>query len=175
MLKNEHGYVYNKLVSDQDDIFSIVAYAIYKRNKIEYIEDLKNKGIEPTDERLSQYQEMISLPSQLKLYKASAETLINSAISSELQRREEQIRRDYEDELHRIEQDYQFKLEKKIYPFIESNNKYWFGFWKGVVQSVVGSVVLAAIVILSVKFNLIDVSKSIDKSLDPPTHEVKRP
>ena len=38
----DKNFIYSKLVRDDDDIIGMVAYGIYKKHKIEFIESIKS-------------------------------------------------------------------------------------------------------------------------------------
>lgn len=49
-LTAKYNFIYSKLVDDENDILGIIAYSLYKRQKIEYIRAIAEKfGREPTD------------------------------------------------------------------------------------------------------------------------------
>ena len=60
MAEKQYNFIYSKLVTSQDDVIGLLAYSIYKRHKIEYIEDFKKKLAflegEENNERLAKKQ-----------------------------------------------------------------------------------------------------------------------
>lgn len=58
--KGQYNWIYKDLVSDNNDIVGHIAYSIYKREKIDHIEDLKknNNGADPTFEDLAPFRMM---------------------------------------------------------------------------------------------------------------------
>lgn len=43
MSERNYNYIFSKLVNAEDDVVGLLAYAIYKQQKIEYIEDFTKK------------------------------------------------------------------------------------------------------------------------------------
>lgn len=76
MSERNYNYIFSKLVNAEDDVVGLLAYAIYKQQKIEYIEDFtkKHDGRGPTDEELAPFNELTSQNKQIENYKNIAET-----------------------------------------------------------------------------------------------------
>ena len=52
-MSRKYNYIFSKLVDDETDLIGLVAYGIYKNNKIGYIEKFKEKqGREPSEDEL---------------------------------------------------------------------------------------------------------------------------
>ena len=52
-MARKYNYIFKKLVDDETDLIGLVAYGLYKNNKIEYLEKFKDKnGREPTEDEL---------------------------------------------------------------------------------------------------------------------------
>jgi len=70
-------FVFDRLIQQEGDYIGMIAYGLYKKNKIEYINDykLKNKGERPSNDDLLRFQENHCLDRQLKLYRESAENI----------------------------------------------------------------------------------------------------
>ena len=53
-MARQYNFIYSKLVRDEDDFVGHIAYALYKAEKVAYIEKFKSEhgGQEPTEEDL---------------------------------------------------------------------------------------------------------------------------
>ena len=52
----QYNYIYKKLVNSEDDLIGLIAYGIYKKHKIEFIEQIQEEyKREPTDEECSSF------------------------------------------------------------------------------------------------------------------------
>ena len=51
-MARQYNFIYSKLVRDEDDFVGHIAYALYKAEKVAYIEKFKSEhgGQEPTEE-----------------------------------------------------------------------------------------------------------------------------
>lgn len=92
-MTKEFNYIYEELVESDDDIYGIIAYSVYKRQKIERIQDFKkNHGRSPSDDELRQFNELSRSPSQIEFYQSEATVLtqnfIDHVLDKDLQERE---------------------------------------------------------------------------------------
>ena len=128
MANGNYNHIYTELVQDENDILGVLAYSLYKRQKIEYIRALKQKtGNEPMDVELVPFHDFSNSPSQLESYRNQASQLANNFLEISLQTQAEQVERYY---------------DAKASAEIRNARP---GFWLGVGQSVIGS---AAFVLL---------------------------
>jgi len=83
--KEKRNYAYFQLVDQEqpNDFIGMIAYTIYKKNKVEYITKFRNNhnGSAPTDEQLSEWQQSQCTTQQLELYKERATTIITAFIN----------------------------------------------------------------------------------------------
>ena len=75
--------IYSLLVNDQDDLIGLVAYGLYKRHKIEFIENLPNEMDKETN--MQAFYLSSSTPSQLGKYRNEAERLIYDIVLNSAQ------------------------------------------------------------------------------------------
>lgn len=82
MPERKYNFIFSKLVEKPDDLLGLLAYGIYKQQKIEYIERHKDGhgGVGPTDDDLAPFHEMSSSPTQIEQYKQIAEVKLNSVM-----------------------------------------------------------------------------------------------
>ncbi|MEQ7920018.1 hypothetical protein ABQX22_12565 [Xanthomonas sp. WHRI 1810A] len=118
----DYNYIYKELVADESDILGKLAYSLYKRQKIEYIQTFKEKhGNDPTDADLMAFHDVSNNASQLDGYRNQAEQLALSFLETSLA-----------NEAKELEELYSAKADNEIRSFRPR-------FWVGVSQSVVGS------------------------------------
>ncbi|MFJ5299780.1 hypothetical protein ACIQAL_25080 [Pseudomonas sp. NPDC088368] len=117
-----YNHIFNALVADEDDILGQLAYAAYKRQKIEFIQAFKDKnGTDPEDEDLVPFHDISNGPCQLENYRTQAAKLVKAFSEASLASEVDGLR--------------QFYSEKASNEIRSARP----GFWKGVSQSVLGS------------------------------------
>lgn len=138
-MQRNYNFIYKQLVSDESDIVGHVAYALYKYNKIEYIEKFKQEhnGESPTESDLKPFHDISSTPSSIDRYKSKAGTIVNDFLNIALDETVKQIQEEYiiNQERH---------LKNVIEP-LKPKSKFVL-FWKGVLQSILGAFIFAIIV-----------------------------
>ncbi|MBL0441089.1 hypothetical protein JEO77_06525 [Aeromonas veronii] len=114
-MPNNYNYIYDQLVGhDKDNIAGIVAYSVYKRQKIEFI---KENG----DSELETFQSISRSPAQIEFYKnEAAEILQNFAVTF------------LEEDLKDREKYFEVAVKREVKAKTPS-------FWTGVYQSIIGS------------------------------------
>lgn len=94
-MAKEFNYIYDQLVDSEDDIHGIISYSVYKRQKIQFITDFKDKngGEDPSDADLQLFNELSTSPSQLEFYRSEAtvltERFLSNVLEADLKEREE--------------------------------------------------------------------------------------
>lgn len=117
-----YNFIYRQLVDDDNDILGIIAYALYKRQKIEFIENFKKKHAqEPQEADFNSFNEFSSSPLQLNTYINEAGTLAKNFLDSSLAEEAAELDRQYSQE-----------ARAKINA---AKPNFWFGVWQGVVAS----------------------------------------
>ena len=75
-MAEDNESVYAKLVENKSDILGIIAYSLYKRQKIEYLSNIKDmEGRDATQEELKSFLSLANSPIQLEFYKDQAAEL----------------------------------------------------------------------------------------------------
>lgn len=79
MSERNYNFIFSKLVEGPDDLLGLLAYGLYKQQKIEHIKLYKNKheGVGPTDNELVNFHELSSSPIQIENYKKIAGDKLN--------------------------------------------------------------------------------------------------
>jgi len=94
-LAKEFNFIYEQLVDSDDDIHGIISYSVYKRQKIQFITNFKDKnhGKEPESTDLQPFNELSTSPSQLEFYRSEAtiltEKFLANVLEADLKEREE--------------------------------------------------------------------------------------
>lgn len=93
-MANHYNFIFNQLVQDDSDFVGMVAYTLYKRQKIEWIEKFQsdNGGREPDESDLDQFHRISTMPSQLNVYREQAIDLLDEFLEFALGDKVEQIR-----------------------------------------------------------------------------------
>lgn len=97
----KRNFFYHQIVENDEDFVGCVAYILYKKNKIDYIETYKrDNGSAPTDDVLHEWQKNECTQSKLQNYKDSANQRISKFVNAlveeknkELKRKQEAIRK----------------------------------------------------------------------------------
>lgn len=84
----EYNWIYKKLVTGQHDVLGALAYALYKAEKIAYIDSfLKTSGQHPSDTELKEFHRVSTLSTRLNAYRDQADALLNVFIDNMLAER----------------------------------------------------------------------------------------
>jgi hypothetical protein len=92
-LSKGYNYIYDQLVDSEDDIHGIISYSVYKRQKIQFIQDFKAKNNrDPDDMELQQFISLSTSETQLDFYRnqatALSEQFLNTVLQADLDERE---------------------------------------------------------------------------------------
>ncbi|MFL0805704.1 MAG: hypothetical protein K6L60_00295 [Oceanobacter sp.] len=92
-MPKDYNFIYEQLVDSEDDIHGIIAYSVYKRQKIQYIKDFyQQHGVSPTEDDLLSFKEISTSPSQLEFYRSEAtvltERFLRDVLEEDLKERE---------------------------------------------------------------------------------------
>lgn len=95
-MPREYNFIYSKLVDGEDDVVGTIAYSIYKRDKIAFIEEYKNKnnGQHPAESDFKQFHEMICTEGHIDRYHMQAYNILNSFLNETLSETAAQINDD---------------------------------------------------------------------------------
>jgi len=122
--RGQYSYVFGKLVEDSKDLVGMVAYCIYKRQKVEWITSFRARhgGLDPSDGHLAEgFGSFSSMPTQLQQYRSQAVRLIDSFLEAALKEKTSLLEATIRDETRR-------PLQRK-------------SFWNGVAESVVAGLI----------------------------------
>jgi hypothetical protein len=138
--EGDYNFIYTKLVQNETDVIGVVAYSVYKRQKIEYIEAIRSKHQRRPDEReLASFHDLTNSATQLDSYRQQAVALVRVFLKSAIS-----------EEAVQLSQRYEERTKQELARFRPR-------FWTGVAQSVIGSagfvMVLGALVIFTWSLN----------------------
>lgn len=151
--KEKSRFMYHNLISQEGDFIGMIAYGLYKKNKIDFIVSFKNKnqGKYPSNEELKDYQDQQCLPNQINMIRENATHLFNDFLNILTEQEEEKIKQK-RTELNLREKTIKGKERKLKLREKHCNQNPRKGFKSGVLQSLTGSfifVVLSIIIIYS--------------------------
>lgn len=97
MSQDQYNWVYKQLVSSPNDVVGALAYVLYKQQKISYLDQFhREHGRAPTDDELSSFHMISTLPDSVASYQERAETWVDEflelALASKLRQAEEDIK-----------------------------------------------------------------------------------
>lgn len=157
----DKNFIYSKLVNDDDDIIGMVAYGIYKKHKIEFIESIKSAhGREPNEDEWHAFTISTNTGSQRAKYISQAETMLATFV---MDTAGEQIK----DAEHDMLEQYQANI-KSVLP---SN-------LKTVLLSVLGSLIFSIVITIALilgAFSEKDKANMVDKMVKESVEKINNP
>lgn len=100
MPKRIFSYAYNAYVANDDDLRGLLAYALYKRDKVIYLQNYNasHGGQDPSDTAIHDWSLDHSTPEKVSLYKLQASELMEIYRQREVKLAEPELRRVIEGE-----------------------------------------------------------------------------
>ena len=159
--QSKYNFIFNQIVENKDDFVGSLAYVLYKRNKIEYIEQYKREhGNEPELSELREWQKGECVKSKLENYKKLAEQKTTAFVNNLQSEKDKQLLK-RQSELAKNQQELkekerQIKEREKSLRLRDSycHVKPQKGqFWIGVFQSLIASfifVIISFIILISI-------------------------
>lgn len=131
-MPRKYNYIYKQLVEDRGDIIGHIAYALYKEDKIEYINKFKKEhnNNEPTEDDLKPFNDMSCTSGSIDKYKFVASSILQSFLENSL----EETKRDIEDSINRNHIELIRKAIEPIRPASLGKS-----YLHGIAQSVIGA------------------------------------
>lgn len=141
-MSKSYNYIFRDLVHDENDLVGLIAYGLYKKHKIEFIESFKaeNSGQDPSEDDCKAFAMVSCTQSSLKHYRATAESLLQqitlTAAREEINSFEDDMLRQYRSEISlAIKSD----RNDTLTAFARVVRKNQPGWWSSVIASVVGA------------------------------------
>ena len=121
---------FTKLVTSDTDFVGMVAYTIYKNEKLDWIAQFKtqNSNREPTEDELKQFNLTTDSDLRIQQYRQMAETSVNNFVSATI-----------------VDELTQYQLAIRDDAIVKAAKK---GFWQGIGENVLAGIIGAAIVTL---------------------------
>lgn len=92
MTQDRYNYIFSGLVKDEDDILGQLAYSVYKRQKIEYIQAFRERnGTVPLDCDLIAFHDLSNSSAQIDAYRTQATRLATNFLESSLGAESEEL------------------------------------------------------------------------------------
>ena len=159
-IEEKYNYFFNQIVKNQDDFVGSIAYVLYKRNKIEYIEQYKKEhdGKEPDLAVLREWQKGECVKSKLDNYKVIAEQKTTEFVNLLQRDKEKQYSKRKAEldtkETNLVKRERAVREQEKD---LKKRNQYCHvkqkgQFWSGVVQSLLASFFFIVICFLIILF-----------------------
>lgn len=87
---------YGNLVRNENDLIGLIAYSLYKQDKLAFVDDHKNGGgSEPSDDQMETFCRSSNLPNRLVSYREAAASLLEKINDEMLETSIEQIEENY--------------------------------------------------------------------------------
>lgn len=132
---SDYNHIYKKLVKGPNDVVGALAYALYKEEKIAYINQFTQEHQrEPADEDLKAFHRMTNVEQRIQSYQDQAEKLLQNFL-------EDVLTTQLQEEQRKLTDSHAATAFKTITQAIAEKN----GFWKGVGQNVVAGIVTTLI------------------------------
>lgn len=138
-MARSYNYIYSNLVEDNNDIVGHIAYALYKADKIHFIENFKheNSGAEPDEKDLKLFHSTTSCPGNLERYKLTAIHILQNFTNDTLH---EMIQEIEQDAINRNKQELSQIISPLKPPGIAKS------YLHGITQSVLGAIVFMVLI-----------------------------
>ncbi len=119
---------FTKLVSSDKDFVGMVAYTIYKNEKLDWIAQFKiqNSNREPTEDELKQFNLATDSDLRIQQYRQMAETSVNNLVSATI-----------------VDELTQYQSTLRDDAIVKAAHK---GFWQGIGENVLAGIIGAGIV-----------------------------
>ena len=158
-MPKEFNFIYEKLVSDRNDIIGHIAYSIYKQDKIDYLQSKKDNEVEVTEETLKSFHEISSSKSSLESYKIKAEMVMQAFFENTV----DEISNDLEEKI----KENQIKLLKETVKPLTS------GFWRSVGAGLL-SAFFFALLLAAIAFIIQFQGSSINIEIEKPPASIPK-
>lgn len=150
-MQRNYNYIYTKLVEEDSDLIGHIAYSLYKKSKIEYIEKKKSDGETLTDTELIPFNDFSSSESSIESYRIKSELIVQGFIENVL---DEELKSYKEQAVNQ-----QSDILKSIIKPLTSG--FWGNFWAGLLS--VFALLLAALAFI-IQFSGSTISINVEKT-----------
>lgn len=133
-MSKKYNFIYKKLVDDDNDIIGHIAYSIYKKDKIDYVQSKKKSNEDIKNKDLISFHEFSSSSSSLEAYKMKAEIVMQSFIENTIGEITDEIQEE-------LKENQSEQLREVITPLISG---FWKSVWAGLLSAFIFAVLLGA-------------------------------
>ena len=84
-MSRKYSFIFSSLVENESDIVGHIAYALYKSDKVKYIQSFKdNNSTDPTEEDLCAFHSVSSQEDSIKKYRIVASLILKDFLDETL-------------------------------------------------------------------------------------------
>lgn len=157
--QEKYNFIFNQIVENDDDFVGSMAYVLYKRNKIEFIEQYKSThgGKEPELVELREWQKSECVKSKLDNYKKLAQQKTAEFVNSLQSDKEKQLNKLRSDltskersikERERLANEKDKDIKKRNqYCHVKPKGQYWIGVSQSLVASFIFIVICLVVIV----------------------------
>lgn len=140
-MAKHYNFIYEELVRYEGDLVGRVAYSLYKREKIAFIEQYKKShdGKEPTTRDFDNFHASCHNPERLHSYHKEALSMLQDFMGESFEETSKQILIDFT----KVQDEH---LAKVIRPLLPEKQKMRYVYFHGVMQSIIGSIILPVVI-----------------------------
>lgn len=140
-MSKPYNFIYEKLVQGSGDLTGLVAYGIYKQEKIQFIEQYRAEGHEVTDEQIQDFHRSTTTSTRLESYRTHAENLLGGVVMNVLQQQAADLQGQYENTIATKTTEFSGAVTCLI-----NRNAFWPNVWQNVVANLIAAIIVAFLV-----------------------------
>lgn len=131
-MERKYNQIYLKITENEYDIVGHIAYALYKKHKIEFIENFrKQNNCNPTEEDLQSFHESSSLDSSIQRFRLEAENILSLFV-------DELFKNEISEIEEKLKENQLSNFKEAVKPLVPSG---FVSFVKSVFQNVISNIV----------------------------------
>lgn len=140
-MAKHYNFIYEELVRYDGDMVGRIAYSLYKREKIAFIEQYKkaNEGRDPSTKDFDNFHATCHNPERIRMYRNEALAMLQDFMGESFEETSKQILADFT-------KDQDEHLTKVIKPLLPEKQKMRYVYFHGVMQSMIGSIILPVVI-----------------------------
>ncbi|HCM0858539.1 hypothetical protein [Vibrio parahaemolyticus] len=139
-MSKQYNLIYEKLVKNENDILGIVAYSVYKRQKIDFIKshtDSEQDEQEPLPgDKLASFMAISTSDAQLSFYEEAAANILDEYANLSESEKIDELEANHSEELEQKQKEYDRKLRNA------KSTNFMYGVWQSLTASILLILVL---------------------------------
>ncbi|MBR0243883.1 MAG: hypothetical protein IJQ38_04795 [Bacteroidaceae bacterium] len=141
MAKKKYCSIYRKLVQGDGDMIGHIAYSLYKAEKVQYIEEYKQKNSADSvpDSLINEFTAGRESKKSIEHYRGMAETILQDFMGGSFDEMSGQV-------ISQVTDSLTTHIDEKIVPKLPQKESWWHKFWNGCLQSIGGAIALSLLV-----------------------------